>query len=291
MYQAIADLISQNLEQRVNIVGVQALAGGSINQVARISLDNHQQLLLKTQSGPVAENTFQIEFNSLNLLAQAGALRVPQPLVYGDDFLVLEYIEPGIKAPDWAENLGRQLALLHLNTQRNDFGFGCDNFLGTTSQPNSWQNSWLEFWREQRLGFQLQLYAQQSGEDLLLKKGEQLMLELENFLGKVQEPAVLLHGDLWSGNAMADLQGEPVIFDPACYYGHREAEFGMMRLFGGFGPLCEAAYQEIWPFGDGFEDRFRLYQLYHELNHLNLFGSAYYPACLASIEFLLQKAK
>jgi protein-ribulosamine 3-kinase len=291
MYQAIAEHISQHLEQRVDIVGVQLLSGGSINQVARISLDNHEQYLLKTQTGPVAENTFQIEFDSLNLLAQTGALRVPQALVYGDDFLVLEYIEPGIKASDWAENLGRQLAMLHLNTQRNDFGFACDNFLATTPQPNNWQSSWLEFWREQRLGFQLQLYAQKSGEDLLLKKGDQLMLELENFLSEVQEPAVLLHGDLWSGNAMADLQGEPVIFDPACYYGHREAEFGMMRLFGGFGPRCEAAYQEVWSFADGFENRFRLYQLYHELNHLNLFGSAYYPACLASIEFLLQKAK
>lgn len=113
------------------------------------------------------------------------------------------------------------------------------------------------------------------------------MQRLDTYLDCVNEPAVLLHGDLWSGNAMADELGSPVILDPACYYGHREAEFGMMRLFGGFGPKCEAAYAEIWPFEPGFEQRFRLYQLYHELNHLNLFGHAYYAACDSSITSLL----
>lgn len=119
-------------------------------------------------------------------------------------------------------------------------------------------------------------------------KAEQLRANLEYWLGNITEPAVLLHGDLWAGNAMANDQGRPVIFDPACYYGHREAEFGMMRMFGGFGQNCEAAYAEIWPFTDGYEERFRLYQLYHELNHLLLFGQSYYMACLSSVNYLLR---
>jgi protein-ribulosamine 3-kinase len=97
----------------------------------------------------------------------------------------------------------------------------------------------------------------------------------------------LLHGDLWSGNAAADHHGKPVIFDPASYYGHREAEFGMMRLFGGFGPRVEAAYQEVWPFEPGNDERIALYRLYHELNHLNLFGAAYYGQCIDTIKALL----
>lgn len=288
MYQAIADAISQHLEQSLGIIDAQPLAGGSINQVMRITLDNQMQYVLKTQSGRVEENTFQIEFESLALLSAANAVRVPQALVAGDDFLVMEYIQPGTRSADWEETLGRQLAMLHLNTRRDGFGFPCDNFIGTTVQINDWQSSWLQFWREQRLGSQLRLYAEQTGRDPLLEKGERLISALEDLLGTVQEPAVLLHGDLWSGNAMADQRGQPVLFDPACYYGHREAEFGMMRLFEGFGPRCEAAYQEIWPFAEGYENRLRLYQLYHELNHLNLFGRAYYSACTASIEALLR---
>jgi len=287
MYQVIANAISQHLEQPLSIIDAQSLAGDSINQVMLITLDNQQQYLLKTQSGRVAANTYRIEFNSLSLLSAAKALRVPQGLVYGEDFLVMEYIQPGDRAADWEETLGRQLAMLHLNTRGDDFGFACDNYLGTTVQMNDWQSSWLDFWREQRLGKQLQLYAERAGKNALTVKGDRLMQTLDNLLATVQEPAVLLHGDLWSGNAMADQKGQPVIFDPAAYYGHREAEFGMMRLFGGFGPRCEAAYQEIWPFEAGYEARFRLYQLYHELNHLNLFGHSYYAACMASMDALL----
>jgi protein-ribulosamine 3-kinase len=287
MYQGIVEAISQHLKQPLSIIDAQPIAGGSINQVTRITLDNQSQYLLKTQSGRVAKNTFQIEYESLALLSAAQAVRVPQALVVDQNFLVLEYIQPGTRAADWEESLGRQLAMLHKNTSRKGFGFYCNNYLGTTVQLNDWQSCWLDFWREQRLGKQLQLYAERAGKDALMVKGEKLMHALDKLLADVQEPAVLLHGDLWSGNAMADQQGQPVIFDPASYYGQREAEFGIMRLFGGFGRRCEAAYQEIWPFEAGYEERFRLYQLYHELNHLNLFGASYYAACMASMDALL----
>ncbi len=181
MYQVIADAISQHLEQPLSIIAAQALAGGSINQVTLITLDNQQQYLLKTQSGRVAKNTFQIEFESLALLSAAKAVRVPQALVADKDFLVMEYIEPGTRAADWEETLGQQLAMLHRNTRREDFGFPCDNYLGTTVQVNDWQSSWLEFWREQRLGKQVELYAEQAGKDALVVKGEQLMQALDNY--------------------------------------------------------------------------------------------------------------
>ncbi len=110
---------------------------------------------------------------------------------------------------------------------------------------------------------------------------------MDSLIGNITEPAVLLHGDLWSGNAAANEKREPVIFDPASYYGHREAEIGMMRMFGGFDARCETAYAEVWPLQGGSEERISLYRLYHELNHLNLFGSGYYQSCLTSINALI----
>ena len=120
-----------------------------------------------------------------------------------------------------------------------------------------------------------------------MELAERLAERLDDFLGTVTERAVLLHGDLWASNTGADFSGAPVIFDPAVYYGHREAEFGMMRLFGGFGPRVEAAYREVWPWEPGHEERIALYRLYHELNHLNLFGGTYYEQCLATMRALL----
>lgn len=288
MLEQIADLISQHIEQEISIVNARSLIGGSTNQVQHITLINGSEYLLKSQQGTVAETTFQIEFDSLVLLAEPEAIRVPMPLLASDDFLVMEYIPEGIKASDWQEKLGRQLAFLHQRTQQKKFGFTVDNYLGASIQKNVWQDKWLDFWRVNRLQLQLELFSKQADvEDPLIKKGHLLLDNLESFLEDINESAVLLHGDLWSGNAMADQAGNPVIFDPACYYGHREAEFGMMRMFGGFGPRCEAAYAEIWPFQEGYEERFRIYQLYHELNHLNLFGDAYYEACMASIEAII----
>ncbi len=288
MLEQIANSISQTLGQTLSITHQRALGGGSINQVSCISLDNGTEYLLKTQTGAIAKDTFKIEHDSLLLLAESQTIRVPSPLVFSDDFLVMEFIQQGTKAADWQEQLGRNLALLQQHTQKEKYGFHCDNYLGTSLQINTWQDDWLTFWCANRLEPQLNLFSQRAGTDNpLIKKAYKLLEKLESYLAQDYEPAVLLHGDLWSGNAMADSDGKPVIFDPACYYGHREAEFGMMRMFGGFGARCEASYAEIWPFADGHEERFRLYQLYHELNHLNLFGDAYYSASMASIEALL----
>ena len=231
---------------------------------------------------------FAAEFAALALLAAPGVIRVPQPIAFDEEYIVLDAFRPRMPGRDWHETIGRQLAELHRATRQAWFGFHCDNYLGHMRQPNQPSEEWLQFWREQRLGWQLSLFAEKTDSgDRLLVLAEKLLSALEGLLASVDEPAVLLHGDLWSGNAAADESGAPVIFDPASYYGHREAEIGMMRLFGGFGSRCEAAYSEVWPLAPGSERRIALYRLYHELNHLNLFGRSYYRMCIETMESLL----
>jgi len=265
------------------------VAGGSINDSRVVTMEDGREFFVKTHSRASSyPGMFASEFEALSLLAAAGMVRVPEAVACDDDFIVLQAYQEGTPKADWHETMGRQLALLHRKTVHEQFGFNRDNYLGTTQQPNSWMNDWLSFWREQRLGWQLNLFSRKTdNDDRLLKLGDRLMVKLEDLLSAVTEPPVLLHGDLWSGNAAADEDGEPIIFDPASYYGHREAEIGMMRLFGGFGPACETAYAEVWPLEPGSEERISLYRLYHELNHLNLFGKTYYAGCIATMEQLL----
>jgi len=264
------------------------VTGGSINDSRIVALEDGRDYFVKTHAQAGAyPGMFCAEYEALSLLLNTGTVRVPRPVTVDEDFIVLEVFSHGNRKPDWPELLGRQLALLHRQTSREQFGFNRDNYLGTTRQPNRWADDWLSFWREQRLGWQLQLFAAKTDAgDPLLRLGDRLLTGLDHYLGGIDEPAVLLHGDLWSGNAAADEIGDPIIFDPASYYGQREAEIGMMRLFGGFGPRCEAAYAEVWPLQPGSEQRIALYRLYHELNHLNLFGDSYYQSCISTMKAL-----
>jgi fructosamine-3-kinase len=289
--------LDRRIEQAITAASGQAaqfrqsrsISGGSINHCRLVTLRDGRRLFLKTH--PASANypgMFATEYQGLSLLAAPGVIHVPRALACDEDFIVMEAFTASAPAPDWQELMGRRLALLHQATRREAFGFDADNFLGATPQPNAWRDRWLDFWREQRLGWQLQLFSRNTGaDDGLLVLGDRLLARLDELLGDVDEPAVLLHGDLWSGNAAADEQGEPIIYDPACYYGQREAEIGMMRLFGGFGPRCEAAYGEVWPLLPGADRRITLYRLYHELNHLNLFGRGYYNTCIATMNQLL----
>ena len=264
-------------------------AGGSINDSRVITLDDGRNYFVKSNASAANHpGMFAAEFEALSLLADAGMIRVPVPLTYSDEFIITEAYMPGTKNDNWLELTGRQLAQLHQKTVHEKFGFDRDNYLGTTQQPNNWCDNWLSFWRDQRLGWQLNLFARKADtSDPLLGLGDKLLVKLDELIGRVDEPPVLLHGDLWSGNADADDSGNPIIFDPASYYGQREAEIGMMRMFGGFGPVCEAAYNEVWPLPPGSEERIPLYTLYHELNHLNLFGRSYYDRCVSTMKQLL----
>ena len=220
---------------------------------------------------------FEAEADGLRELNSAKVIRVPDVLGVGrtnkEAYLAIEWIEFDRPGAATERLFGQQLADLHHHT-KDKFGWHRDNTIGLTAQHNQWSDNWLHFFRDQRLGFQLQL-AQRSGfGGELQSAGMTLQENLEALFGDYKPSASLLHGDLWGGNWAASGE-QPVIFDPAVYYGDRESDIAMTRLFGGFGQDFYSAYQESWPLHAGYEDRQKLYQLYHVLNHLNLFGSSY----------------
>ena len=282
--------ISISTQQEAHFVESQITHGGCINDSRIVTLEDGRQYFVKTNpEAKTCPGLFKSEYEALLLLSIPGVIHVPRPITYTDEFIVMETFTEGTPAQDWQEQMGRSLAKLHTATKTERFGFNRDNYLGLSKQTNNWKEDWLSFWREQRLGLQLKrLSVITEKNDPILTKGEKLMSRLDSLLGDIDEPAVLLHGDLWSGNAAANELGRPVIFDPASYYGHREADIGMMRMFGGFDSRCEAAYEEVWPLVDGSEQRINLYRLYHEINHFILFGYNYYRSCLATLDSLIQ---
>ena len=204
------------------------------------------------------------------------AIRVPEPVCHGtvgeQAYLVMEYVPMGRPGRDAAEQAGRRLAAMH-RTSREAFGWHRGNTIGSTPQPNDSDPNWLSFWRERRLGFQLQL-ASRNGYHSLREPGERLLEGLSALLEHSPAPS-LLHGDLWGGNLGYDAEGEPLIYDPAVYYGDREADLAMTELFGGFPGHFYAAYEEAWPLPEGYRVRKTLYNLYHIINHANMFGGGY----------------
>lgn len=271
------------------VTDIRPAGGGSIAECFRVRTHTGKDCFVKYQSRSLP-GAFRAEFASLvGLRHFAGqALHIPEPLAYDDNLLVMEAYEAGRPGPDWQALMGQGLAHLHVRSQRQGFGFEHDNYLGFSPQPNHWEDSWTTFWAGQRLQPQINRLAGSLGpDDRLVQAAERLLGRLDQYLGDVPGQSVLLHGDLWSGNAAADTDGQPVIFDPAAYFGHHEAEFGMMRLFGGFNERCEHAYREVLPFQAGHEERITLYRLYHEMNHLLLFGGGYYRNCLQTLSQLL----
>jgi fructosamine-3-kinase len=202
-------------------------------------------------------------------------------------FLALEWLELGSAGSKADADLGRQLAATHRVTA-NRYGWHRDNWIGLTPQVNAWSISWVEFFREHRLGAQLRLARDNGFSGDLQTAGALLMKRLPVYFDTNDIPASLLHGDLWAGNR-GTVNGRPVVFDPAVYYGDRETDIAMTRLFGGFGGDFYRAYEAEWPLPEGHEARRDLYQLYHVLNHLNLFGSAYYAQALRLITKLLEE--
>lgn len=272
-----------------DIVDRTPVRGGSICAAALITLADGRRYFVKMHP-PAARcpGMFAAEALALERLRAAQAIRVPAPVAVSDDFLVLEPFTSRTPDARWQARIGRELAALHRLTAGQAPGFESDNYLGTTPQANTTAPDWVAFWRDRRLLCQLERFAAAGNAgDPLLALGYALAERLESLIGEPAEPCVLLHGDLWAGNAAADTDGAPVIFDPASYYGRREAELGMMRLFGGFDAACFAAYEEAWPLAPDSARRIAVYRLYHELNHLNLFGRAYYEPCVATLRGVL----
>jgi len=274
-WNLVASAISDATRRPFKLLNVSSILGGDINEAFHLTASDGTHYFIKLNSAN-HQPLFQAEISGLESLAASRSIRTPRPITHGiagqHSFLVLEYLE--LKSHGDAQALGTQLAALHRHTAK-QFGYAQDNFIGTTAQPNGWDNNWLTFWREQRLGFQLQLAKQNGYGGKLQQLGAQLQDALAEFFSDYTPQASLLHGDLWSGNYAYLADGTPLIFDPACYYGDRESDLAMTELFGGFPASFYTAYQTAYPLAPGYKTRRELYQLYHILNHANLFGAGY----------------
>ena len=271
---AINDAITRATGAAFQPVRQQSIGGGCINQTFLLA-DAQRSFFVKLNDASRLA-MFEAEAAGLHEIASTQSVRAPLPLCHGvadgQAFLVLEYLE--LRSHGDAAMLGQQLAQMHRQVQ-NYFGGPRDNTLGSTLQSNTQTPDWLHFLREQRLGFQLRLAAENGYGGKLQTQGEKLVTNLDCFFTDYQPQASLLHGDLWGGNHAYLADGTPVIFDPAVYYGDRECDLAMTELFGGFAPAFYAAYQAAWPLDPGYAERKTLYNLYHILNHANLFGGGY----------------
>lgn len=274
MRDAIARALTEALGEPVEIQQLRRVGGGSINAAARVDT-SAGAYFAKWNDRPIPDQ-FEREAEGLRAMAESGsALVVPRPLRATPSLLVMEWLEPGPRVADFDERLGRGLADLHRATSGRGFGFERDNYCGATPQPNGWMDDWVGFYRARRLGHQARLAEARGLGSRDLTDLDRLLERLDGWLGIEPEPPALVHGDLWSGNLHAEAGGRPALIDPAAYYGHREAELGMMVLFGGFSARVYAAYDEAWPLQAGWRERLPLYTLYHVLNHFHLFGGGY----------------
>lgn len=286
LWDSIAADIAAATGRQAELSGQIATGGGCINQTMRVHYgDDSYFVKLNTAS---RADMFVAEALGLRELQGSHTLKVPEPVCWGDDgdsaYLVLEDLEPGGYG-DLAA-LGEGLAAMHRVT-RPQFGWDMDNTIGSTLQVNTLNDDWVAFWREHRLRFQLELAAQNGHGGRLQSQGEKLLDAFPALFADYSPVASLLHGDLWSGNYAFTRAGEPVIYDPAVYYGDREADIAMSELFGGFGADFYAAYRANYPLDAGYGVRKTLYNLYHILNHLNIFGDAYRSQTYRMMDVLL----
>lgn len=262
------------------------LSGGDINQAALLSDGRTKWFLKYHHHAP--DGMFAAEAQALTEIAEKGLIQVPAPVAFGSsggiDWLVLEYLQ--LKAHGSETRLGEKLAALHRVTAARH-GWNRDNYIGSTPQCNTHCSDWLTFWREYRIKPQLEMALNTGHAGRLADAGQRLLENLHLLLAGHQPAPALLHGDLWSGNKAFTRDGQPVIFDPASYYGDRETDIAMTALFGGFGAGFYAAYENSYPLPDGHQLRRDLYNLYHLLNHLNLFGGGYLSRCERIIDNLL----
>lgn len=286
-WQPIRNHLSEALGEPVGPLTARPVGGGCINQTLVLS-DGRRRWFLKCNA-PERLDMFEAEADGLAGLAASATLRVPRPICHGltagQSYLVLEFIDLGAPRRGSEAEAGRGLAALH-RSLGGPFGWRRDNVIGATPQPNGLMPDWVDFWRERRLGFQLRLAAENGFGGELQRRGERLLERFPALIDHHPAPS-LLHGDLWGGNLAYDGEGRPVIFDPAVYYGDREVDLAMTELFGGFGPAFYDAYREAWPLDPGYGVRKTLYNLYHILNHANLFGGSYLRQALSMIERLL----
>jgi len=285
-WHSVSESIYQSTGKLFSIEKREAIGGGSINEAYRLS-DNEDYYFVKVnQSTRLA--MFEAEFQGLQEIRSSNSVKAPRPIVVGvagdKSYLVLEHIHMGGSTSD--EAFGEQLAQLHRVTQ-SQFGWSLNNTIGSTPQINTEMERWPEFWANHRLGYQLKLAKSQGCSAELWELGNVLLSAVPSiFSGYAPQPS-LLHGDLWAGNYSTDSEGNPVIYDPACYFGDRETDIAMTELFGGFNSDFYRSYNATWPLDEGYATRKTLYNVYHIINHFNLFGGNYAQQAERMIESLL----
>lgn len=284
------NLIKKKIEDFLNskIVDSQPVGGGCISNALKIKSQNGDIYFLKTNS--VADNDmFVKEAHGIKELQKSKAIKVPNVLSYDNEYLLIGFITSGKKQKDFSEDFGRKFALLHKFTNET-YGFYEDNYIGSNPQPNFASeteiNDWTKFYFNKRIRFQLQLAEKIGNATNELREGiSRLENKIEEIVKDNGEKPSLLHGDLWGGNYMVSENGYACLIDPAVYYGNREADLAMTKLFGGFDSIFYESYNEAFPLPDGYEYRENIYKLYHILNHLNLFGGGYYSQAMNLIRF------
>jgi len=288
----LEEKIKAKIEEKLGskIKSLSSLSGGCISDACKITTNDNSNFFLKYN--PSASNDMFIkEASGLKELAEANAIRIPKVLEFDKDYILLEYIQTGNKNKNFFEEFGRCFAEMHKFTS-DHFGFYEDNYIGSNPQKNipheKEKSNWVEFYFNKRILFQFKLAEKLGNSTDELRKGiSRLENKIHEIIDSSNEKPSLLHGDLWSGNYMIDENGSAILIDPAVYYGSREADLGMTKLFGGFSSEFYKAYIESFPLEDGYDYRENIYKLYHVLNHLNLFGGGYYSQALSLIKFYI----
>lgn len=268
--------IRKNKNPKAELINVGIVGGGSINDARKIDT-TAGTYFAKLNENLAYPGMFAAEAKGLAFLGRNSGFSIPAPVATGvsEDiqWIIMEYITPGPKSADFWEKFGRQLAGMHQNSNAT-FGLEDDNYLGNLPQKNTARDTWSEFYAEMRLGPQLQMAKDQGlANSEMVRQLEKVMSRVDRYFPK-EKPAAL-HGDLWTGNFMTDASGQATIFDPSAYYGHREMDIAMSKLFGGFDPRFYQAYNEVYPLEKGWEDRLPIADLYPLMAHLNIFGGTY----------------
>lgn len=274
--QLFEKILAQTFGQQMSVDKYTFVSGGCINNTVCIESQRVKYFLKWHNSAP--DNMFEAEAKGLELLRKAGTITIPEVFgqgnVDGTDYLIMEYIDSAPKAPQYWQHFGRALAEMHQQSTNSEYGLDHNNYIGRLPQHNEPFDNWIKFFIEKRLEVQLQL-AKKKGliEDSLVEKFRRFYPLLPDLLP--EEPASLLHGDMWSGNVMIGSDGMVCLMDPAVYYGNREIEISFTQMFGGFDRSFYDAYYEAFPLQYGFDQRVDIYNLYPYLVHVNLFGPSY----------------
>lgn len=274
MWRQIAQAISQATGTEFAIADTRSVGGGCINQGYQVR-GNGQTYFVKLNQASQVE-MFAAEAVGLEQMYATQTITVPQPICWGtadnSSYIVLQWLELGGGNSQSWRSMGRQLAEMHRQGQAERFGWERNNTIGSTPQINSWMDNWAEFFAQQRIGYQLKLAKGRGGS---FPDTNRVVQGVKDQLSSRQPEASILHGDLWSGNAAITKDGAPVILDPATYYGDRETDLAMTELFGGFPSAFYQGYEDAWQLDSGYQQRKSIYNLYHVLNHFNLFGGGY----------------